>query len=62
MDIVDLSVKLDRNVPALNLMSLAESVYEIVDHAQTDYLGFENPEIHVWIEQGSLKEIRRYTK
>jgi len=54
MDIVDLSVKLDLNVPAENLKSLAEDVYELVDRAQANLLGFENPEIHVWVEQGSL--------
>lgn len=54
MDVVDLSVKLDLNVPAENLKSLAEDVYELVDRAQANLLGFENPEIHVWVEQGSL--------
>jgi hypothetical protein len=54
MDVVDLSVKLDLSVPAENLTKLAEDLYELVEKAQADFLGFDYPEIHVWVEQGSL--------
>lgn len=54
MDVVDLSIKLNLNVPAESLRNIAEDVYELVDTAQASFLGLENPEIHVWVEQGSL--------
>lgn len=55
MDIIDLSIKLNIDVPSSDLVGLAENAYDIANEAQATYLSLDNPEIHIWVEQGSTK-------
>jgi hypothetical protein len=55
MEILDLSIKLNIDVPSSDLISLAESAYDLANDAQSRYLGLDDPEIHIWVEQGSTK-------
>ena len=54
MDIIDLSIKLNLSIPPNDLVVLAEKAYDTVYYAQDTYLKFEEPEIHIWVEQGSV--------
>lgn len=55
MELVDLSIKLDLSVSSDNLLELAEDAYKVVYEAQVRFIDVEDAEIHVWVEQGSLK-------
>lgn len=56
MELLDLSVKLDLYVDSSELIVVAEQLYKIADDAQSSFIGVDDVEIHVWVEQGSISK------
>lgn len=54
MNLVDLFIKIDLNVSPQQLNKYAEDAYELAEKAKSFFVDIQDPQIHIWVEQGSL--------